>query len=193
MLIVSQDPAKMESSVRLFKKDDPTFEFSALDRIKRWRAYVASYMAVEPTEEVDATRVHYPYLRKRLAKTEDLSDDDRFEHVKHSDKITVSISPAAYVMTFIHSEPSGLGGVQYFLQPDNVRAGVSESTPKPAEEYKALNDSRRERIQEKLVRNNTWMKDLSRDDVDAKKAAFKSSIEEVKPAGDKEDVEMAEA
>lgn len=178
--------------MRLFKKDDPTFEFNTLDRVKRWRAYIASYMSVEPTEEVDGSRVHYPYLRKRLAKTEDFSEDERLDHVKHSDKITVSISPAGYTMTFINSEPFGTGGVQYFLQPDSVRAGLTSSVPKPIEEYKSLNDSRRDRAQEKLARNTTWMKDLSREDVDAKKTAFKQDLEQVK-ADNEEDVEMEEA
>jgi paired amphipathic helix protein Sin3a len=185
-----QNPTKMEAHVRLFKKDDPTFEFNTLDRVKRWRAYVASYMAVEPTEEVDLSRVHYPYLKKRLARTEDLSEEERFDHVKHSDKITVSISPSAYIMSFINSEPFGTGGVQYFVQPDAVRAGLSEAVPKPTEEYKKLNDERRERVQEILVRNNSWMKDLSRDDVDAKKAAFKKDLEEPRKVADNEDVDM---
>jgi paired amphipathic helix protein Sin3a len=192
MLMYFQDPAKAEASVRLFKKDDPTFEFNTLDRVKRWRAYIASYMAVEPTEEVDRTRVRYPYLKKRLAKTEDSSEDDRLDHVKHSDKITVSISPAGYTMTFINSEPYGVGGIQYFLQPDSVRAGLTSGIRKPVEEYKSLNDSRRDRVQEKLVRNNTWMKDLSRDDVDAKKTAFKQDLEQVKVDND-DDVDMEEA
>jgi paired amphipathic helix protein Sin3a len=180
----------MEAQVRLFKKDDPTFEFNTLDRVKRWRAYVASYMAVEPTEEVDISRIHYPYLKKRLAKTEGILEEDRIDSVKYDDKITVSISPAAYIMTFINSHPFGTGGVQYFLQPDAVLAGVSEAIPKPTEEYKKLNDERRERAQEKLVRNNSWMKDMSRDDVDAKKAAFKKDLEEPRKVTDDDDVDM---
>jgi len=147
-------------------------------------------MAVEPTEGVDLSRVHYPYLKKRLAKTEDLSEEERFDHVKHEDKITISISPAAYTMDFINSHPFGYGGVQYFLQPDAVRAGVSETVPKPEDEYKKLNDERRERVQEILVRNNSWMKDLSRDDVDAKKTAFKKDIEEPRKAAGDDDVDM---
>jgi paired amphipathic helix protein Sin3a len=193
-LILLQDPAKTEATVRLFKKDDPTFDSNALDRTRRWRAYLASYQAVEPTEEVNHANVQYPYLKKRLAKAEDLAEqDDRLEIVKHSDKITVSISPQTYNITFINSEPYGTGGVQYFTLPDPIRAGASENSLQPTEQYKALNDARRERAQEKLVRNNTWMRDLSRDEVDSKKAAFKKGIEEVKQANDNEDVEMGEA
>ena len=192
-LTLAQDPAKTEATVRLFKKDDPTFDSNALDRTRRWRAYLASYQAVEPTEEVDHAKVHYPYLKKRLAKVEDLAEqDDRLDLAKHSDKITVSISPQTYNITFINSELN-VGGVQYFTLPDTVRAGGSESSPQPNEQFKALNDARRERAQERLVRNNTWMRDLSRDEVDSKKSAFKQGIDEVKQANDNEDVEMSEA
>lgn len=185
----------MEAHVRLFKKDDPTFEFNQLDKVRRWRAYVASYTAVEPTEELDYTRLRHPYLKNRLIKTEDLNEDDRFEHIKHVDKITVSISPAMYTMKFIASEPSGTGGVQYFVHSDTTRSGISESVPNPAEEYKALSDSRKDRTQELYVHNNEWMKDLSRDDVDARKAAFNKDKEEPREAEkevDDEDVEMAD-
>lgn len=143
---------------------------------------------------MDHGKVQYPYLKKRLAKVEDLAEqDDRLNVVKHSDKITVSISPQTYNITFINSEPFGTGGVQYFTLPDTVHTAVSESMPPPLEQFKALNDARRERAQERLVRNNTWMRDLSRDDVDSKKAAFKKGIDEVKQANSDEDVEMAEA
>jgi paired amphipathic helix protein Sin3a len=117
ILTLTQDPAKTEATVRLFKKDDPTFDSNALDRTRRWRAYLASYQAVEPTEEVDHAKVHYPYLKKRLAKVEDLAEqDDRLDLAKHSDKITVSISPQTYNITFINSELN-VGGVQYFTLP----------------------------------------------------------------------------
>lgn len=184
----------MEATVRLFKKDDPTFDTNALDRTRRWRAYLASYQSIEPTEEVDHGSVKHPYLKKRLNKVVDTTEQDgRLDAVTHSDKITVSISPQTYNITFINSEPFGTGGVQYFTLSDAIRAGVSEGASKLNDQFKALNDARRERAQEKLVRNNTWMRDLSRDEVDSKKAVFKKSIEEIRQVSDNEDVEMAEA
>lgn len=188
-----QDPNKAEAHVRLFKKDDPTFEFNQVDKVKRWRAYVASYMAVEPTEELDYARLQWPYLKNRLTKVEDLNEDGRFEHIKNMDRITVSISPAMYTMKFIASEPSGIGGIQYFVQSDATRTGLSESVPKPTEEYQALQDARADRVQEVLVRNNQWMKDLSRDDVEARKVAFKKDMDEprkVENESDDSDEEM---
>lgn len=174
----------MEAYVRLFKKDDPTFEFDQLDRVRRWRAYVASYMAVEPTEGIAFNKLRHPYLAKRLAKLEDLNDDDRFDTLKSEDKITVSIFPQNYTMKFIASEPFGTGGVQYFVQSNDVRTGVASN-----KDYETFLEAKKERVQELFVRNNEWMKDLSRDDVDQKKAAFRKDLDEPKMT---EDVEMGD-
>lgn len=180
----------------MFKKDDPTFDYDMLDRIKRWRAYIASYTAVEPTEEIDLSRVSTPYLKSRFPKIDDLSDEERHDGVKYYDKITINISPATYATKFIATEPGGNGGYMYYVHPDDVRAGLTEEGAKPSW-YKALRDSRKERLEERLIRNTNWMKDVSRDDVDARKAAFKRDLEEPKISaaqdGNEEDVEMAEA
>jgi len=188
MLTMSQDPNKMEAYVRLFKRDDPTFEFTQLDRIKRWRAYIASYMAVEPTEQLDFSKLRYPYLKNRLAKMEDVADDDRLEQIRHEDRITVSINPAQYTIKFIATEPSGTGGVQYFVQPDSIRSGSSSK-----EDYSGLVESRKERVQELFVRNNEWMKDLNRDDVEARKVAFKKDMDEPRVVEANEDVHMTDS
>jgi paired amphipathic helix protein Sin3a len=120
-----------------------------------------------------------------LAKLEGVSDDDRFETLKSEDKITVSILPHNYTMKFLASEPFGIGGVQYFVQPDEIRAGVGSK-----EEYETLIESKKERVQELFVRNNEWMKNLSRDDVDERKAAFRKDLDEPRNA---DDVEMTDA
>lgn len=149
-------------------------------------------MAVEPTEGLDHAHLRYPYLKNRLAKTEDLNEDGVFENVKHLDKITVSISPAMYTMKFIASEPSGIGGIQYFVQPNGAAGSASASK----EDVSALNESRRERLRELWLQNVAWMKDLSQEDVEARKVAHKNEMEKAREA-EKEveagDVEMAES
>lgn len=163
--------------MRLFKRDDPTFQFNTLDKIKRWRAYVASYVAIEPTEDVDMAHVYHPYLKKRLAKVEEASGDDRFENVQIEDKIMVTVNPANYTLVFTNSTPFGSGGVQYTVQPDEIRAGT-DAMPEAGNEFKKLNDDRREKAQEKLMMNTSWMKEESRQFVDDKKANFRKFIEE---------------
>lgn len=136
-------------------------------------------MAVEPTENINASQIHYPYLRKRLALTSD--DDSRIDNVVHEDKITVSISPAGYGMTFINSEPFGTGGVLWFLQP-----GSGEESGESAEK-------RREKVMEKLVRNCSWMRDARREDVDGTKESWKRDLEGRERVDGEEDVDMEEA
>ncbi|KAF2442152.1 hypothetical protein P171DRAFT_433710 [Karstenula rhodostoma CBS 690.94] len=182
---IAFDPSHMEAYVRLFKKDDPTFEFNQLDKIRSWRAYVASYMAVEPTETLEFNKLRHPYLSKRLAKIEDVNEDDRFDSLKSEDKITVSIIPETYTMKFIASEPLGTGGVQYFVQPEEIRSGAGSKA-----EYEALVESHKERAQEFFVRNNEWMKNLDRDEVDKNKAKFRKDLDEPQKV---EDVEMADS
>jgi paired amphipathic helix protein Sin3a len=149
-------------------------------------------MAVEPTEGLDHARLRYPYLKHRLAKTEDLNEDDVFEHIKHLDKITVSISPAMYTTKFIASEPSGIGGIQYFEQPKSAAGSASVS----AEERSVLTESRSERLREMWLQNVAWMKDLSQEDVEARKVAHKNEMETAREAEKEvavDDVEMAES
>lgn len=192
---IAYDPHHARAFVRLFKKDEPTFDFSNLDRIKKWRCYVASFMAVEPTEEVDVSHVRLPYLPHTFPKGDDLTDHERFEHVKMLDKVTINISPEGYSMKFDITPPDNSTGIMYHVQRDAIRSGISEDVPHPIEEYKLLKDTRRELVLEKLFRNNAWMKDLSRDDVDARKDLFKKDLEEPDKntkSEDAEDVDMEE-
>jgi paired amphipathic helix protein Sin3a len=183
----------MEATVRLFKKDDPTFEFGALDRVKRWRHYVASFMTVEPTEEVDLARVQVPYLRGRLSKADE-GEDERLDYAKEMDRVTISINPSAYMIKFIASGPDTDEGTQFFVQKDTTRCGIKEDVENPIEGFKNLRETRRDLVQDKLIRNNAWMKNMSRDDVDARKSSFKKDLEEPKQVNgaSNDDVEMGE-
>jgi paired amphipathic helix protein Sin3a len=159
--------------------------------VNRWRCYVASFKGIEPTEQIDLSKVKPPYLKNRLAKNDDLSSDERLDSVEHRDTISISINPYSYRIRFINSEPLGTGGVQYFVHPDKLEG---EEKVRAVLMSRALREIRKERIQERLIRNTNWMKDVSRDDVDARKAAFKKDIEEPRAVGegDEDDVEMAD-
>lgn len=187
-----QDPVKMEAYARLFKRDEPTFDFSTLDKIKKWRCYIASYMTVEPTEDVDVSRVRMPYLKNSLTKVEDLTAEE-WESIRTHDKTTVKVMHDGYALKFENSDSTG--GVTFLVQTDAVRTGFSADNPNPIEEDKRLKDTKNELAQEKLVRNNAWMRDVSRDDVDSRKAAFKKDIDETKTIGANaaEDAEMIDA
>ncbi|KAF2468258.1 uncharacterized protein BDR25DRAFT_291033 [Lindgomyces ingoldianus] len=186
---IAYDPFKGQAYVRLFKKDDPTFDFRTQDRVKRWRGYVAAYMAVEPTEEVDVSRVRLPYLRNRHLTRNEEAEDERFSTLAIlEDKVKVSISPAAYTMKFETGDDAK--GGQYFVQKDAVRSGVSEDVPKPIDEYNRFRLSRGDLAKEKLVNNNIGWKDMKIDDVDAKKKEWRLIHTREYPKNEDEDEDM---
>lgn len=116
---------------------------------------------------------------------------DDLDSVQVHDDLSVIISPSSYHIKFQSSQPQGSGGWYYIVQSDKVRSGVTDDVPEAKEKFKALKQARRERVQELLIQNTNWMKDVSRDDVDARKAAFKKDIEEPKiGTDDDEDDEM---
>ncbi|KAF2203738.1 hypothetical protein GQ43DRAFT_389344 [Delitschia confertaspora ATCC 74209] len=190
---IAYDPFKAEAYVRVFKRDEPTFDFSSLDRIKRWRCYVASFMSIEPTEDINYSSVRTPYRKNAMMAKQDEMIDERGDPEKRLDKVVINVSPHGYMMKFEITPPDNSTGIEYFVQNDTIRSGVSENIPDPVEAYKQLKDSRRELVQEKLVRNNSWMKDITRDDVDERKDRFKKDLEEPAKAttnDEDEDVEM---
>jgi paired amphipathic helix protein Sin3a len=185
----------MEISVRLFKKDEPTFEFNQVDKIKRWRGYVASYMTVEPTEELDYTRLRYPYLKDCITKQDNPHEDDPFDKVTGQDKIVVQVTPEFYVMKFMATDPHGIGGVQYFIQPEGG-SGSSETAAKPDEEQHPQKSAKKDVASEKFIHNNAWIKDSGHDDVEASKASFtelKDSPKKVEEGAQDEDVDMMDS
>lgn len=151
-------------------------------------------MSLEPTEDVDLSRITTPYLKRNFI-NDSMTEDERLESFRNADRISVNVSPATYTLKFIASEPTGTGGIQYCVQSDKIRSGASEEFPNPEEFCKQLKEKRNERMQELFIRNAKWMRDLSRDDVDARKAAFKKDLEEPKAGQlvDGADVDMADS
>ncbi|KAF2278105.1 paired amphipathic helix protein Sin3a [Westerdykella ornata] len=189
---IAYDSQKKEAYVRLFKKDDPTYEFTMLDRVRRWRAYSAAYYQNETTEGVDMSKVEVPFCKRSYRTARDTADEE-YEPDDSFGRTTIQINPVNYTIRFISSEPYGSGGVEHIVHSGKVRSGLSDEGVKSAEDFTALKESRRERAQELLVRNTNWMKDVSRDDVDARKAAFKKRIEQPEAVAESTDVEMTEA
>lgn len=148
-------------------------------------------MSLEPTEDVDLSRITAPYLKRNFSK-DAMTEDERLGSLRNADHISVNVSPATYTLKFIASEPNGIGGSQYCVQSDKVRSAVSDEITNPEELCEALKEQRNERMQEFFIRNPKWMQDLSHDDVDARKAAFKKILEEPKAAADGDDVDMAD-
>lgn len=171
---IEYDSVKMEANVRILKKDEATFNNSSLNAAKKFRYYIATYTLVEPTENISLHKVHHPFLKHSFHKPEE-TPGDRYDTVTIEEKKAFKIKPASYRIAFQgvkDNEPHG--GVDYLVQNDAVRSGFLDGN----EEMQRVAETRHEIMQERFVMNNAWMRNLSRDDVDARKTAFRKNVEE---------------
>lgn len=169
---ITFSPREMEAYVSIFKKDDPTFDVTALDRAKRWRYYLASYSSVDPTEGVPNDKVQLPYLKHSLIKPDESSEEygALYDTLRSMEKLQFIIRAKDYRIEF---ENKGDGGVDYTVLSEAMRIGGEEGR----REMEALWEARSGLAQEKLVMNNAWMRGVSRDDVDARKQAFRKDVD----------------
>ncbi|ORY05687.1 hypothetical protein BCR34DRAFT_571812 [Clohesyomyces aquaticus] len=189
---IAYDPLKAKASVRLFKRDDPTFDFRTQDRVRRWRCYVAAYMALEPTEDVDISRVKLPFFKHRTFTGAEEAKEERIDTLAMlEDKVKIMISPASYAMKFEKGD-EGKGSQQFFVQKDYVRSGLSEDVAKPDEDFRRLQSSRGNTALEKLVANSSGWKDMKMDDVEAKKMDWAAISKKQYPSQDADDEEEME-
>ncbi|KAF2498321.1 hypothetical protein BU16DRAFT_558387 [Lophium mytilinum] len=172
---INYDTTKQVASVNILKKDDDTYTVSTLDKIKAWRYYIASFTSSEPTENVAHDKVHLPYLKRSIGKASlDIDEPgDRVDSVRSEEKKAFKIMPdRAYTMKYLNSS-GPYEGVDFLVQTDAVRSGFREGDA----EMSRKTASRNESASERLLMNTTWMKDVSREDVDARKDIFRKETE----------------
>ncbi|KAF2750618.1 hypothetical protein M011DRAFT_464421 [Sporormia fimetaria CBS 119925] len=190
---IAYDPARQQAQIRLMKRDEPTFDFDTVDPSRRWRAYIASYTAREPTEQVDQSRVSAPYAKRNLPKGEEADEAALGELVTYEEKLRITTNVGNYQLGFPPGEPAGGNGVFFFIN-SGVTAGTSDEDVKPTgKDFKAVQEQRHDRARDVLVRNTKWMKDLAPDEVNALETAFQEHTDDARaPASDGADVDMAE-
>lgn len=149
--------------IRLFHRDDPTFNLNELDEIQLWATYVNSFTSVAPTEGVPIDRIHFPFLRHLLPSAED--QEDAVDEVKFSEKLAARISPDTYKPSFTpdqvdwlwHTHPTASNGEQEKEARETIKEDASRCD---------------DRVAEQLVMNSPWMREMSAPDVEAAKAKY---------------------
>ena len=160
-----QMPDTRLCTIRLFPADDATFDNDSLSDEARWQYYIASYTMTDATEGVDQAKMHRAYLQRNIAPQNaniEAAYEDVYASLDHIDDQTAFISPDSYKIL--------LQGVFEFVR----LSALQESEVKLSEAWKAR---RADKFEEKFVRNTTWMKDQSAEDVEQKKAAWRSAKE----------------
>ncbi|KAF2088148.1 hypothetical protein K490DRAFT_64822 [Saccharata proteae CBS 121410] len=185
---VTFDANRKVAQIQLFKKDEPTFDQSRLSKERKWNYYISSWTNTEPTEGVAHERVHMPFLKRNHPEEEE-EDAAAMEPHRSQEDLVIRVSPETYKMVF---EP---GSFELSVRSDKLRSGGEEGLSTAA----THRENRTGLAKEKVVMNNAWMKDRSKDDVDAKKQEFARLMADQSAASDgatitaKEDEEMAEA
>lgn len=177
----------MQAFVQIFKREDATFEVSRLNTEKRWSYYISSYTSMDPTEGVDAQKVRMPFV-KRNTLNEDNEEVNTLHHgVKSAENLIIRIVVDNYTMRFAPATDEYLFHMDA-AQSDSQERNIDNETCAKQREEEAM---------EKLVANNSWMRGLSKEDVDGRKQNFereKGKDEEGPPTRTgQEDEDMTEA
>lgn len=167
LLTATQNAETKVAQIKLLHKHEGTFDHGPKTRKERWQAYIASYVRVEPTEEVDSNRINFPLVRHSTSLDENLIDEGQWVPFGSEEKLKIRVDPKSYALQ---------------LEPDSWDWMVREAKPKidlDAETWASAYDDenrKEEAAAEKFVFNNACMKGLAKDDVDAMKTEFDGKV-----------------
>lgn len=145
----------------IFKREEPTFDTKQTSQEQNWRAYLSSFTRITATEGVPAEKVRMPFIKRDAPLDEDEQAEASHE-VKSEESLTIRIALEKFNMVF---EPNTS---EFLIKSDKVRTGGKDGLVEAEQER----ENRASLAKEKIVMNNAWMKDLSKDVVDGRKQKF---------------------
>ncbi len=168
-----QDQDKQIIGMKVFKKDEPTFETSHMMAEDAWRVYVADFLSSAPTHGTPMGSVSVPILKRNvrtLQKDSTAGDDEdgaesikrKFDIVRAKEALDFKISVGDYKLTFQSNCD------EFWHQPLEARVGGKTGI----DESERSRTHRDETVMERLVRNNEATKGLSREEIEGKNKEF---------------------
>lgn len=138
-----------------------------MERIQQWQYYISSYMRQESTEGVDKKQLQRSFLsRNHAAATEGISEDDyKPKPLAYNEGLVIRICLNSSKMVFEK------GTSEWFVY-SNTTFDSEEDRVFHEEKQAFQRELRDERLKEKFVTNNSWMKGLSHEEVQAAKDEF---------------------
>jgi paired amphipathic helix protein Sin3a len=151
-------PSKKEASVRWLPRDDTTFHTDEMPSKERWQYYISSFVRVAPTEGVDRSRMQKVVLARNIPSADaDIEDSNIPKAMCFQEDLAVRICINTSLMSWEK------GTSEHFVYD---KAPKSKQEKDQREEYrKALTRHRESKLMSKLVHNNSWMKDMTQDEV----------------------------
>jgi paired amphipathic helix protein Sin3a len=188
LLTENQDQMASKVKIYLHKRDDPIADdgLTEMDRENRWRFYIASYTSIDPTDGVDQNAIQAPFLMSNMrrfgtdpragnlspANSEEahraaLADKTRALDVKNEERLEIRIAVNNYRAFFqAHSFESWHANL---ADRERGKAGVEN-----AEDIVA---HREDVVTENYEMNNAAMKEMSKEAVERKNAAFAELVD----------------
>ena len=162
--------------IKVFKKEEPTFDPNRLEEEDAWRVYVTDYLSTAPTTGTRMSAVRTSVLRRNLSaasqvgtNTPSVASDDppnplarRFDLVKAKENLEFKISIEDRKIFFDKEK------AEYFIQPALAREGGKEGS----EDAEATDRYRDDTLTDTQVINNGAMKGLSKEDVEGKNRTY---------------------
>jgi paired amphipathic helix protein Sin3a len=159
MLTLSQYPSKKEATVRWLQKDETTFYMDEMERIQQWQYYISSYMRIEHTEGIVRSRLQKVLLERNLpSDAKDSEDGYTPKALVIQEGLVVRICLNSSKMVFEK------GTSDYFIY--NTNSFNSHEDRSFHEDKQVFQkELRSERLREKMVTNNSWMRGMSHEEV----------------------------
>lgn len=181
---IRQDQDKSVISMKVFKRDEPTFETSTMIAEDVWRVYVNDFLSSAPTHGTPMDMIALPVLKRNIKQMESdsagVNDEEgeanigrRFDLVRAKEQLEFKITVGDLKLAFTPDND------EYWHQPYNARVGGR----KGIEEVEESVRYREEKVDEKYRMNNAGMKGLSKEDVEGKNEEFRKVCEGEGAAG----------
>lgn len=146
--------------MRWLQKDETTVYTDEMDRILQWQYYISSYMRVEHTEGIDRSRLQKVLLERNLpSDAKDLSDDeDTRKQLLMQEGLILRVCINSLKMQYMP------GTTDCFMyKPRTFNSPDERSFHEDKQVFHK--EMRDERLKEKMVTNNLWMKGMSHEEV----------------------------
>jgi paired amphipathic helix protein Sin3a len=132
-----------------------------MDRIKQWSYYISSYMRIENTEGVPRSRLQKTLLLRNLpADAKDGASEDGYvpKPLAFHEDLVLRICLNSLKVVFEKNTS------EYFIyNANNFESQEDRSFHEDKQVFQT--ELRTERLKEKMVMNNSWMKNMSQEEV----------------------------
>ena len=174
-------------SIKILKKEEPTFDTSRLIAEDTWRVYVSDYLNTSPTHGAPLSQVNLPMLKRNIrvlskdgtieatygaeAMDEQAAEDlgRRYDLVRTKESLMFKLGVSDLKIHFQREND------EFWHQPYSVRVGGREGGEEAAGTFKY----RDEGVQERSVSENSTTRELSKEDIAGGNAAFDRIMEGV--------------